>query len=312
MKKQSTTAVVTPPKTREMGVSKKSSENAIMRYDVEIMEDLGLPLPVTNDEIVGYVYRTPHLEKFTLIEGNREIKKNKVLEESITSYGIIAPVIVNTDLDLCDGQTRRQIAIDLKLPDIEYIVKDIDLEHIQNMQCGKDWLMVVRANSYRKSLKPPYNEAYERYYQFSTKYGLGHNMNLAWLTGAYSNRVDNNTFKMGKLKVTKDQYERAIDEVEKLMEIVGAEFTEDGKMKKAQFHKNWKRRPFILAYFNLLKRVKNFSHKQMVRNLHTHSDRLLQLSSVKGYVQNLVEIHNWHLRGPKAVYSEMELIDRGI
>lgn len=59
---------------------------------------------------IGKIYETEEYNKFKLLKGNRKIKKNLSLEQSIIKNGILIPIAVNEKFEILDGQSRYEIA----------------------------------------------------------------------------------------------------------------------------------------------------------------------------------------------------------
>lgn len=62
------------------------------------------------EENIGKIYETEEYGKFKFLKGNRKIKRNLGLEQSIRKNGILIPIAVNEKFELLDGQSRYEIA----------------------------------------------------------------------------------------------------------------------------------------------------------------------------------------------------------
>ncbi|MFS0926342.1 ParB N-terminal domain-containing protein [Enterococcus durans] len=80
------------------------------------------------DSIYGEIYLASEYDQFKLIKGNRQISTNIKLEESIKSKGILRPIIVNSNMEILDGQHRYIIAkkYNLSLPYYVSVSKSIE------------------------------------------------------------------------------------------------------------------------------------------------------------------------------------------
>lgn len=78
---------------------------------------------VSHSKVVGQVMETMEYDLFNFIVGNREIRVNKALENSIKEYGILQPIKVNKDFNIIEGQHRYMSAKKNGVP-IKYIVTD--------------------------------------------------------------------------------------------------------------------------------------------------------------------------------------------
>ncbi|WP_433912313.1 hypothetical protein [Staphylococcus sp. LKG3-3] len=76
----------------------------------------------SKDRVVDFVYYTKNLNKFKVLEGNRDIKYDKKMFEQ-AKQGYLIPILVNENYEVIDGQHRLYHA---KLADvgIKYIVNE--------------------------------------------------------------------------------------------------------------------------------------------------------------------------------------------
>jgi hypothetical protein len=70
------------------------------------------------DREIGDVYVTKEYNLFSFLETNREVIRNKKLEDSILKNGILKPIAVNSTMQIIDGQHRYSIAkkYELEIP----------------------------------------------------------------------------------------------------------------------------------------------------------------------------------------------------
>lgn len=54
-------------------------------------------------EVIGKIFVTKDYAKFKKLKGNRQIKKNQNLEESVKNSGIMIPIEVNEHFEILDG-----------------------------------------------------------------------------------------------------------------------------------------------------------------------------------------------------------------
>lgn len=62
------------------------------------------------DRVIGEIYVTKNYDMFSFMESNRSIITNKKLEESVLRGSIIMPIMVNSNLQIIDGQHRLMLA----------------------------------------------------------------------------------------------------------------------------------------------------------------------------------------------------------
>lgn len=82
------------------------------------------------DKIISDVYLTNEYSQFKKILGNRKVRKNVRLEKSILKKGILAPIVVNSIMEIIDGQHRFSIAKKHKLPLPYYVTVSKNMEDI--------------------------------------------------------------------------------------------------------------------------------------------------------------------------------------
>lgn len=93
---------------------------------------------------MGQIHRTRDYDMFSLISGNRDVKKLGILESEISRKNMLPafPIIVNTRYEVLDGQHRLAVAKRLGL-EVSYIVDDsIKLQDIPlAANCVRKWNM---------------------------------------------------------------------------------------------------------------------------------------------------------------------------
>lgn len=95
------------------------------------------------------IYITEEYEMFSFLRSNREVTLNKKLENSILQKGIIRPIIVNSTMQIIDGQHRYSIARKYGLPVPYYVSvnKEMnDIIKINNTACK--WRVIDYINKY--------------------------------------------------------------------------------------------------------------------------------------------------------------------
>lgn len=77
----------------------------------------------SHSRIVGQVMETNQYGLFKFVVGNREVKANKKLEQSIKEHGIIQPIKVDSNYNIIEGQHRFTFAKKYSKP-IRYIITE--------------------------------------------------------------------------------------------------------------------------------------------------------------------------------------------
>lgn len=239
---------------------------------------------IGDDKVVGYIYETYNYSKFKFMPRNRDrIERNKKrLRASIAKVGQLQNVLVDAEFNVGEGQHRVEVLEELGLP-VRYEVRSrLEIKEIQEIQKAMAWNTQSYLKSYVQDDDKATANAYKIYQEFSKRFKMPHNMVLAFLSGSYSNSVPTETFKEGKLKVTIEQAERAMREATMLEEFM-------------PLHKKWNTRPFILAFFTLLKKYKGYNHDHMIRNTEKYRADLHPHGKAEHYVKNLIEVYNKYL-----------------
>ena len=100
-------------------------------------------------EVIGKIFVTKDYAKFKKLKGNRQIKKNQNLEESIKNSGIMIPIEVNEYFEILDGQNRFELAkkwnqlIPYRILDGSGIQEVIELN-----STTKSWTLIDYINKY--------------------------------------------------------------------------------------------------------------------------------------------------------------------
>lgn len=93
------------------------------------------------DEILGFVYKTKDYDKFTFIEGNRDIDHSFAIEKSMKEYGsLVSVAIVNEKFEIIEGQNRYIAAKRCGEPFYYTIVDGYSIKETRILnQCSKNW-----------------------------------------------------------------------------------------------------------------------------------------------------------------------------
>jgi hypothetical protein len=230
------------------------------------------------------VYTTINYDQFKTIPGNRGINPAHVksLVESITQKNLMqfAPIIVNENHEVIDGQHRLEAARQTGIP-IEYVIAhDTDLLDVQLLNANsKRWSTTDYLESYINLGNPQY----ALLKLFMDTYGLPVSISLGILTDSDSKRgmMD---FKNGKIVITKlKQGEMIANEYIKVRKycVAGVDGSRDFirsvvvlyknhpevinelVRKLEHFGKKIERRPSVLDYMRQFEDVLN-SHQQKV------------------------------------------------
>ena len=232
-----------------------------------------------NDQIK----KTLNYEKFSFINGNREINNLQVtrLTKSIKTKHIEIPIIVNERLDIIDGQHRYCALKSLRLPST-YIKKEgLGLIDVTTLNTNtKNWGHIDFMHSYANNgLKD-----YILYREFKNKYNFGHTVNLALLTGG-ENKIE--AFKEGAFKIK--SITTAMINADKINEV-------------QNYYKGYKRRAFIRALLKLFKNP-DYKHDEFIKKLRYKSISLVDCTSEQEYLKVIEHIYNYNRKNKVRLFT---------
>lgn len=108
-------------------------------------------------ELVGKIFITNDYGKFKKLKGNRTLKKNKSLENSIARSGILVPIEVNEQFEILDGQNRFEIAKKMKKPVPYRIIDGFGIEEVIDLNSTtKSWTIMDYVHKYYLDEKAEY------------------------------------------------------------------------------------------------------------------------------------------------------------
>jgi hypothetical protein len=103
------------------------------------------------DGIHGKIYLASEYNQFKLVKGNRKIDTNLKLEQSIKKIGILRPIIVNSNMEILDGQHRYSIAKKYALPLPYYVSSSKNIDDIIDLNnSSKKWSIEDYINKYKQ------------------------------------------------------------------------------------------------------------------------------------------------------------------
>ena len=222
---------------------------------------------------INEVYETYNYSQFSLIEGNRIIKKDHVQKIYMSMKGnrLFSPMIVNEKMQIIDGQHRFQAQEMLGVPVPFIIKKGYGRKETQILnENSKNWSIDDRLHTFCVDKV----KDYLIFREFKEKYKLPNRENMNLLIGSINCNYDD-VFKSGNFKVI--DYNGAISQAEKIIEIEG----------------HFKTRNFInamqVAFLNPV-----YSHKKFLRKLSYQSTKLVKCIDRKGYLDLIEKIHDYN------------------
>ncbi len=228
------------------------------------------------------IYSTEDYKRFKFIDGNRFISEKKVeriikLIENGLDILKYAPIIVDNDFNIIDGQHRYHVSLKLQRS-IHYIIapekKIIEIAKI-NTATDK-WKLTDFLDSYVTTMNPDYMEIE----QFMEKYDLPLGCVITLLACGVG-RDGGGTlekFKNGYFKVKKR------DEAYHIISLL---------MDYKKYTELYKQRSFITA-ISKLSMHENYDHKKMMEKLEQSKVEIEKKQTPKDYIMQLESIFNFH------------------
>lgn len=161
---------------------------------------------------------TNKYEMFKKLEGNRATDNRRVekIKESILKVGYItSPILVNSQMEIIDGQGRFEALKQLQLP-IEYIIQDgIGFKECVAMNVYQsNWT----ANDYIESYADRGVKSYIYIRNLMERFKIKNTSIIAVATHNVG-RFQLNVLQEGRLVITEEQYQKAIEKLEYIQEI---------------------------------------------------------------------------------------------
>lgn len=141
----------------------------------------------TYTKVINKVFETNDYSKFRKLKGNRELRKDESLKDSLNRNGQLQPIVVNKFYEVLDGQHRLASLKELGLP-VAFIIDDkYEANHVVSMNNSqKGWTNEQFLNFHAENGK----EEYVRLRDFYQSHGLS--LNLV-ITGGMSRRMGTST-----------------------------------------------------------------------------------------------------------------------
>lgn len=220
---------------------------------------------------------TTEYDMFKDIMSNREVDRKHVrqLVRAIEKTNLLHlnPIIVNSNMEVVDGQHRLQAAEELQVP-IYYVIDDtIDKSHIAGLNSNqKNWSMLDYVNYFAVERRPEYLQLSD----IINRYPYMPVSTILLLSSADGGR-NRLGFKEGRIDMS--QYQRAIEVGELVNKIrnIGVELAYD--------------RSFILALAAAYK-VEGFNPDQLVAKIGENRAELYKCAKTDQYINLLDVIYN--------------------
>jgi|TARA_R100001530_G_C4302853_1_gene150965 hypothetical protein len=228
------------------------------------------------DKAVASIYITKDYEKFSFIDGNRNVRPNHVekLCNSFREVQLGVPLVVDKDYRIYDGQNRFMALKSLEFPIYYQIIDKMTLRMLQLLNSNaSNWTTAQYCDSYCELG----HAEYYKYKAFKKKYKLGVRESLNLLAGAISTANLESLFRDGGF-VCKD-YKNAIHKAEMLSEL-------------EPYVRFYRQRVFVNA-MDVLFRNKIYDHSRFMKKIKKRSAKLTEQGTKRDYHKQIEEIYNW-------------------
>ena len=227
------------------------------------------------DKAVASIYITNDYDKFSFIDGNRNVRPSHVekLCNSFREVQLEVPLVVDEHYRIYDGQNRFMAIKSLDLRIYYQIIDKMTLRMLQLLNSNaSNWTTSQYCNSYCELGHPEYY----KYRAFKKKYKLGTRESMNLLAGTNANREQ--IFADGKF-VCKD-YKNAIKRAEMLTEL-------------KPYVRFYKKREFVNAMVILFNN-RIYDHSRFVRKLKKRPAELTEQGTRVDYLKEIEKIYNWN------------------
>jgi len=228
------------------------------------------------------IYSTADFKRFKFIDGNRFVSQNKVktlmkvIEEGLDILKY-APIIVDNDYNIIDGQHRYHVCLKLRRSVYYIIAPSKKISDIAKINTATDkWKLTDYLDSYIATMNPDYMELE----QFMEKYdlSLGVSMSLLGRGKASDGGSMLSRFKNGYFKI------KGKDEAHRIASLL---------MDYKKYTELFKQRPFVRA-INNISLHENYDHNRMMEKLEQSQTVIEKKQTPKEYIIQLESIYNFH------------------
>lgn len=238
-----------------------------------------------NITIIGNVYETYNYDMFKTLEGNRETNKVHIgkLINSMEEIYLVSPIIVNSRMEIIDGQHRYEAAKAIDLP-IRYIIdQNAGLRAVQLLNSrSKDWGFDDYLNSY---VKLGYNE-YIIYKEFKDKHNLSHSICRALLHAKDGGSVGGEQYNKGQMFKDGRLEIRRLEFAEKIAAFI---------IECSEFYKLSTGYSFAAAIMTLSEN-KDFDFDIFKSKLKTQQGKMYPCNNIKQTIELIESIYNYRNR----------------
>ena len=249
--------------------------------------------------VINQVNSTNDYSKFKTLQGNRNVNNLHVrrLRESFKDAYLLAPIIVNQNFEIIDGQHRFEAAKQMKLPINFIICNNYSLKEVQLLNTNmKNWKKEDYLNAFCDLGYPEYLK-FREFLQEFPELGLVNcqalvsgylnvsgtkteNLKKSEFDSNFFNTVAIRYFEEGNLKFV--NYEKSVENAKKLMMI-------------KPYYDGFNRRTFVIAMLGIF-RVEHYNHSKFLGRLAANPTLLQHCANVTQYKLMIEDIYNYRSR----------------
>jgi hypothetical protein len=229
------------------------------------------------------MFVTRDYAKFRITDANRDTDPRDVAElvEEMRRKPFTRefPIVVNSHMEVMDGQHRLQAIEQLKLP-LYYIVSErMTMQDVAQAQAvTKAWTLDNYMAYYVRHARANRTD-YIRVQEIVGKYGVS--VSTALALGAVGRSV-HPEFKQGRLNYARYEHAKRV-----------LEYAQDFRGVYNEWNNGW----FLRALSSVVEHP-NYSHERMMSKVRQWPDLLGPRSNVQSYTDMLINLYNRHSRNP--------------
>lgn len=239
-------------------------------------------------EVVMNVFKTNDYSIFNNLIGNREVTKIGALKNKADfskEYPFQAPIIINDDYEVIDGQHRLEICKENNKSVYFIISKDADIETVYEINDYKhEW----KIKDFVLSYKQRGNEVYLWVDEFSKSLNLPHSMALIFTTKTgqvYSDKIIRSGELEFNISIARENFKENTEKYKDVKRVLENKINV-GKLKKNFFSA-------LIVLFN----EEGYNHEHFIKQLEKYYSRINNNEQTKRYYLSVMEdIYNYNSR----------------
>lgn len=240
---------------------------------------------VSNDEsgAVLKIYKTYNYSLFKSLPGNRDIRHEKVLKESIKRNGfLMEPILVNERMEIINGQGRFTACVELGLPIYYVIQAGLGINHCRVLNMRQtNWTIKDWISSYAtEQVDYKYLESLMKQFPTIPPQCCARAASWRYNSGSFAAIVQSGTF-----TCTKEQYEKGVKTLEIIKELQPAVKHVSGRLS------------YLYDAMTFCINCKAINTRKFVKRVEKNAFRIDGVVNIEDAVGRLDEVYN---RGTRA------------